>query len=194
MKRTKLAFLSTLAFPALLALAGDAPPSAPGMPPMPKPGKQHELIAAWAGTWDGVVKTWMAPGQPPMESKGVMVSKMMGGFWLNGDWTGEFMQQPFLGHELCGYHVNEKKYICYWADSSADFSMVMRGALSKDGHRIVSTGRGPGMDGKTMHNWRSIYDFTNPDQHIYTMLIQGTQGKMKGKWIKVMEITYTRRK
>jgi hypothetical protein len=72
--------------------------------------------------------------------------------------------------------------------------MVMRGTLRKDGHAIVSTGRGPGMDGKTMQNWRTTYDFTNADQHVYTMWIQGIRGKAKGKWIKVMEITYTRRK
>ena len=46
----------------------------PQMPPMPKPGPEHEILKMDAGTWDASVEFIAEPGAPPMKSKGVEVN------------------------------------------------------------------------------------------------------------------------
>lgn len=58
----------SLALPlGVLFLAGTVSAQAPALP---KPGPEHQLFQQDAGTWDATVETWMAPGAPPLVSKG----------------------------------------------------------------------------------------------------------------------------
>src|SRR5262245_22821058 len=85
-----------------------------GPPPIPKPTKEHELLKEREGTWDCAVKSFMEPGKPPSESKGVEVNRMLGGLWLISDFKGDMMGQPFLGHGVTGYDPKKKKYTGVW--------------------------------------------------------------------------------
>src|SRR5947207_9097364 len=73
-------------------------------PPMPKPGKEHELLKQFAGKWEVTGKFFMDPAQPPMEIKGSETVKMdLGDFWLLGHFKGEFLGKPFEGRSVMGY-------------------------------------------------------------------------------------------
>jgi hypothetical protein len=62
------------------------------------PGLEHQKLAARSGTWDLDMKMWMAPGMPPMESKGEAVCEMvLGGRFLREVVKSEFMGSPFEG-------------------------------------------------------------------------------------------------
>src|SRR5262245_43634678 len=96
----------------------EAPAAAPqGMPPLPKPGPEHELLKQSLGTWNASVESWMAPGAPPSVSKGTETNVLTGGgMWLVTDFKSEFMSMPFTGHGVMGYDPGKKKYVSTWVD------------------------------------------------------------------------------
>ena len=53
-------------------------------PAQPKPGPEHAILKEQAGAWDATVESFMAPGQPPLLSKGAETGTMVGGqlAWL----------------------------------------------------------------------------------------------------------------
>src|SRR5437016_6157326 len=84
-------------------------------PPMPKPGKEHELLKQFEGKWDITGKFFMAPDAPPMDIKGTETCKVeMNGFWLRGHFKGEFLGKPFEGRSILGYSPAKKKYVGSW--------------------------------------------------------------------------------
>ena len=75
------------------ALVAPASAGAQQMPPVPKPGPEHELFKNDAGTWDAVVEMTMAPGAPPVKSTGVETSVLgCGGLCLITDFNGKMIQ------------------------------------------------------------------------------------------------------
>src|SRR5436309_15335270 len=122
MRFTRLPFLTLVATlvasPALRA-------QAPGAPPMPKPGPEHELFKQDAGTWDATVEAWMAPGAPPTTSKAVETNVLgCGGLCLVTEFKGDFGGTPFEGHGTSAYDSAKKKYVGSWTDSMSTGLMI----------------------------------------------------------------------
>ena len=106
MKLMRLALAVTLG---VTVLAGRAA-AQQGMP-MPKPGPEHMVFKQDEGTWDAVVEMFMAPGAPPMTSKGVETSVVgCGGLCLITDFKGEMGPgQPFSGHGTSAWDPAKKE-------------------------------------------------------------------------------------
>src|SRR5438270_2442423 len=59
------------------------------------PGKEHQLMASWNGTWSGDATMWMQPGAPPLKTTLTSVNKMaLGGRYQLSDEKGQFMGTP----------------------------------------------------------------------------------------------------
>ena len=97
--------------------AKPAAAAAPAAPVLPKPGPEHAALKPQAGEWDATVESFMAPGQPPLLSKGTETGTMIGDFWLVSDFKSDMMGQPFTGHGTLGYDPAKKKYVSTWIDS-----------------------------------------------------------------------------
>jgi hypothetical protein len=88
---------------------------------MPKPTKQHEKLAALAGTWTGEETMFPAPWDPVGgTAQGTLKYKMdLDGFAL----VQEYVQKKkgakgsFKGRGIIGYCSQEKKYLWHWADT-----------------------------------------------------------------------------
>src|SRR5262245_48957108 len=97
-------------FVAGLALADNktapaaASPSADAMKKMEQaiaPSTAHKALEPFIGEWKAEVKAWMAPGQPPTESKGTAKATwILDGRYVQEEFTGDFMGQPFRGMSL----------------------------------------------------------------------------------------------
>ena len=153
------------------------------------PGENHKLLEAWVGTWKADIKMWMAPGAEPMLSKGTAVFKMIyGGRYLQGEFTGDWMGQPFTGMELMGYDNVQKKFIGFWIDNGSTWFMTSVGTVDKDKKtfRMSGTMLDP-MTGKpkTEH---SVATFETPDKVVDQAFEPGPDGKE----FKMMEIVYMR--
>lgn len=158
-----------------------------------QPGPEHKLLESEAGTWDATMKFWMGPDAPPEEAQGVETNTMLGGLWLVSDFKGEFGGQPFLGHGQNGYDVAKQKYVGTWIDSMSPSIMSMEGTYDPAAKSLTMTGKMfDQMAGKEV-DVRTVTVHKSADQRVFTMYVPGPSGE-KGKDVKMMEITYIRRK
>jgi hypothetical protein len=177
------------------ALAGAAPGSeagqAPsGMPPMPKPGPEHEVLKRDVGTWDATVEMFMAPGSPPATSKGVETNTLgCGGLCLITDFKGEMMPgQSFEGHGVAAYDSGKKKYVGTWTDSMSTGIMTSEATFDSAANTMTGYMEGPDMTGK-ITKMKSVVEYKGADTRVFTMYSPGPDGKD----VAGMRITYKRR-
>jgi hypothetical protein len=173
--------LSSLSF--LLAVL---PLSAQDAPP--KPGAEHQKLAAQAGTWDAVMSMTGEDGKA-VESKGTSVMKVAClGLWVVEDFSmPEFMGAPFQGHGVTGYDTKKGKCVGTWFDSMTTTYMTLEGGFDKTGKVLTMTGMGPGPAGEELKH-RFVTTFHSADKHVLEMFVSGN-----GTEQKMMTITYTRR-
>jgi hypothetical protein len=183
------------AIPAAAQDASKKKPEAPaaaaqGMPPLPKPGPEHELLKQSLGNWNASVESWMAPGQPPAVSKGTETNVLTGGgLWLVTDFKSEFMSAPFTGHGVMGYDPAKKKYVSTWVDSMT--SSLVLGEATYDPAGKVFTGwmEGPNATGK-VEKMNTTTELKADGSRVFTIY-----GKdQSGKETPALRITYTRQK
>jgi len=189
--------LST-ALAALPAAAQDASkkkPEAPaaaaqGMPPLPKPGPEHELLKQSLGTWNATVEAWMAPGAPPAVSKGTETNVLTaGGMWLVTDFKGQFMTAPFTGHGVMGYDPGKKKYVSTWVDSMSPGLALGEATYDPTGKVLTGWMEGPDMTGK-VEKMKTTTELKADGSRVFTIF-----GKdQSGKEAPTLRITYTRQK
>lgn len=87
--------------------------------PMPRPGAEHQKLAALAGKWSGDEIMHPGPMGPGGKASGRSDSRMStDGFYLITDYQQECSGKPtFHGHGVIGYDTFGKRYLWYWVDS-----------------------------------------------------------------------------
>ena len=161
------------------------------MPPEMAPGEHHARLAKMAGMWNCAVKSWMAPGMPPEESKATAEMKMiMDGRFLQETFKGDMMGQPFTGMNILGYNGFTKKHTSVWIDSATTETTMMQGTCSEDGKVCTLEGEMTNPMTKQQMKSRIIVTHINDDQMKMEMFMPGPDGKD----MKSMEIMYTRAK
>ncbi|MDF0668474.1 MAG: DUF1579 domain-containing protein [Nitrospira sp.] len=153
------------------------------------PGEPHKQLASLAGSWTTTTKEWMEPGKPPMESSGTVEMKsVLDGRFLQQEFTGSMMGQPYSGIGTTGYDNLRKKYVSTWMDSMGTGIFVMEGTASSDGKTITLRGSHPEPGGGHMTH-RAVWKLVDQNSQIFEMY-----GAHKGeKEMKEMEITYARK-
>ena len=155
-----------------------------------KPGKFHEKLDPMAGEFDFTIKFWMDPSAAPMESKGTSTTKwIMGKRFLEQTVKADFAGMPFEGKGLTGYDNLEQKYVYSWVDNMTTGLMTGKGTPDKSGKVItyVSEFMDP-MTGKRVKE-KDVSTIIDNDHH------KSEFYRINGdKEVKVMEITYTRKK
>ena len=154
-----------------------------------KPGEPHSLLANLAGSWDTKTKEWMESGKPPMESAGtVEIKSVLGGRFIQEDYTGNMMGQPFFGLSMTGYDNLQKRYVTAWMSTMGTGMFIMEGTASADGKTITLTGKHPEPGGGFMTH-RAIWKIVDNNNQTFDMY-----GAHHGqKEMKNMEIVYMRK-
>ncbi len=153
------------------------------------PGEPHKQLVSLAGSWTTKTKSWMEPGKPPTESTGSAEMKMLlDGRFLQQEFSGEMMGQPFSGIGIDAYDNLRKKYVTAWIDTMGTGIFIMEGTASADGKTITMKGQHPEIGGGQMMH-RAIWKIV--DSNTQTFDMYGTHHG--GKEMKMMEITYTRK-
>jgi hypothetical protein len=177
------------------AAAQEKKPAAPaasqpqGMPPLPKPGPEHEILKVQEGTWDATVEMWEKAGTPPMTSKGVETNTLLAGLWLVTDFKGDVMGMPFLGHGILGFDAVKKKYVSTWVDSMSIGPSLGEATYDPATKSLTGWMEGPDMSGKVT-KMKEVSELKDPDTRVFTMYASGPDGKE----FPGMRITYKRRK
>ena len=162
---------------------------APGEMQAPKPGKEHEMLKARAGTWDATVKMIGMP-EAGGDSKGTSVMTMVGDFWIAEEFTATLMGAPFKGRGFTGYDPNKKKWVGTWIDSMTTYLTVMEGT-AEGPNKIVYNFEAPSQaNPATLTKHRLVCEAKDNDHFSLSFFETGTDGKEKEN----MQIQYARRK
>ena len=182
MKRT-IVTVSALALAAGLTWA--AVRAQEGMPPMPKPQKEHEFLNQFVGTWDSTMKMRMTADQPWMETKGSDTYSMLGGFWLVYESKGDMMGMPFKGLGATGYDPYKKKYVSTWVDNMGPCLSVGEGTLDATGKVLTTTVSGTDCETGKPCTFRIVQELKDNDTCTFSFFMTGKDGKefegMKGE-------------
>jgi hypothetical protein len=165
-------------FALLAVLAAAVPPAAlaQDMPPMPKPGPEHQLLKEDEGSWAATVEIF-APGAPgPMTSQGTEVNRIgCGGLCLISDFKSEIMGTPFEGHGMTIYDPAKKKYIGTWSDSMSTGLLLGESTYDPATKTVTGWMEGPGMDGKPTKS-KSVVEYKGGSR-VMNMYTIGSDGK-----------------
>jgi hypothetical protein len=191
---------ATTAAALLLALPVFVRAQAPEMTPEQKaemeaytkagtPGAPHKALAATAGTYEAKVKSWQAPGAPPMEETGSATRAMaLDGRVMVEDFKGSMMGMPFTGHGMTGYDNVSGKYWSTWNDSMSTGLMVSQGTCdAQNACSFKGSWNDPIKKGPV--STRMTSRWTSPTVEVFEMYGPGKDGKE----FKMMEITYTKK-
>ena len=163
-----------------------------------QPGAQHKLLAELVGTWDYTTKMWMAPGAPPMETKGKAVREaVLGGRYFIAHASGP-MEMPgadgkmqnfeFKGMSVDGYDNVKQKFVSTWIDNMGTGIMISEGTYDPASKTFTYHGTMemvPGMKSEM----RETIKVVDADHHTFSFY------EMRGgKEALTMELNYTRRK
>ncbi|CAN5392488.1 hypothetical protein BH09PLA1_BH09PLA1_04030 [soil metagenome] len=156
------------------------------------PGPEHKEMMKSAGDWDAQVKFLdMATGKWSEPTKGTMhMEPIMDGRYMQMTFEGSMMMNgqtmPFKGMGIMGYDNMKKKYFSTWIDSMS--TMMMKSEGTKSGDTLTLMGSMPdGMGGES--KTREVMKHADADHMSYEMYCD-----MMGKEMKMMEISYTRKK
>jgi hypothetical protein len=198
MTRTRASILLTagalLFVPITLPLelrALEEPVATQEMPPVLKPGPEHELFKMDEGTWDATVEMTPGPGAAPITSKGVETNTIgCGGLCLISDFKGEMGPgQAFHGHGTATYDPAKKKYVSSWTDSMSRGLMMSESTWDRATNSTTGYIEGPDMTGKVTKS-KAVVEYKDANTRVFTMYSPGPDGKD----VSGFKITYVRRK
>ena len=161
------------------------------MPPMPEPTKEHQWLNQLAGEWETEAEIFMEPGKPPMKVKGAESSKMVGGFWYVGNVKSTVMEHPMSAVLTLGYDPEKKRYVGTWVDSMMPHLWTYVGKVDATGKMLTLEAEGPcpGMPGK-ISKFKETIEIKDKDNRLFTSNMQMDDGS----WMKIMNVTYRRKK
>jgi hypothetical protein len=154
-------------------------------------GPEHARLKSLVGTWDVEATFWMADGEQSGTSKATTEFRsVLADHWLQLDFKGDMMGQPFHGWGFLGYNNSLKKYQSVWFDSWGTGVMSGEGTADKDGKTITLVARDTEVRKNKVIIGKDIWRFESDKKLVYEMWRPSPRG---GKLWKAMEIVYTRK-
>jgi len=155
----------------------------------PTPQKEHALLKAFEGEWDGTCTQTPDPNKPAVESKFRETSKMsLGGFWLITEFKGEMEGKTVEGHGVMGYDPLKRKYVTTWVDSMWPHLFVAEGDADASGKRLTFMGEMIDPATQKPVKEKLVFDLGESDARTLVFYKIGSDGKET----KAGEVRYTR--
>jgi hypothetical protein len=154
------------------------------------PGAPHRALASTVGKYDLKIKSWHAPGAPPMEDPGTATrSMLLGGRVLLEEVSSSMHGMAYTGQGLMGFDNVTGKYWSTWNDSMSTGILVTEGTCDAEMTACTFTGGWNDPITKGPVRARMTIRWTSPTTEIFEMYGPGKDGKE----MKMMEITYTKK-
>src|SRR5436190_3107654 len=153
------------------------------------PGPAHKALEAFVGNWKAEVKCWHEPGGAPQVSQGTAkTSWILAGHFLEEEFHGEMMGQPFTGRSLLGYDNTKQKFNSVWM-SDMQTSIFTSEGRGESGNKVITLeGKADcAATGRKDVPMKQVFRVISPDKHTFEMF-----DVSKGENARTMEITYTR--
>ena len=152
---------------------------------------EHEVLTTMLGTWDCTTKFWMG-GPEPIVGKGTSTGESLldGRFVTQHFVMPEFMGGAYEGIGTFGYDKQKGKFVSTWLDTMSTGMNPMEGTWDEDTQTMTWTGTSISPMGKSkMKNIVKVIDEDNSFMEFWE-----ASDKTDGEFVKIGEITYTRRK
>ncbi|MBI2386472.1 MAG: DUF1579 domain-containing protein [Elusimicrobia bacterium] len=155
------------------------------------PGRHHERLADFAGTWDIHARFWRQPETAPHESAGTAELRLiLGGRFLEQRQEGRHLGKPTSGVGYVGFDNTKGRYVSLWLDDLSTAIMRTEGPPDPSGKAIRTRGTiDDAASGKPLRI-EEVMTLVGPDRFTYEAWI----GPPEGKLVRVMEIVYSRRR
>jgi hypothetical protein len=157
----------------------------------PAPQKEHEWLKQLVGEWETEAEMIVAPGQPPVTSKGTENIRSLGGFWSVAEMTTECQGVTVNGVMTIGYNPEKKKYVGTWVCSMDNKLWHYEGTLDATGTVLTLETEGPSIIAPgTTAKMRDVIEIKDKDHKVFTSFIQMEDGK----WVSFMTMNSRRKK
>jgi hypothetical protein len=157
------------------------------------PGEHHKALEHFVGKWDTVCKVWMeGPDKPASETKGTSEIKwILGGRYTLEELKSEMLGMPHSGMGITGYDNFKKQYVSFWIDNMSTAMFNTLGTFDASGKVLTSLGKmDEPMTGEKDKTVKYVVQIVGKDKHIFSVYdLVGSPNE-----VKVVEITYTRKK
>ncbi len=155
------------------------------------PGEEHKALEAMVGSWNTKVLMWNAPDQPEpgVSSGSAEMQLILGGRYVEQQYSGTFMGMPFEGRGFTGYDKVAGHYFSVWMDNFSTGIMIDAGTYDAEAKEFRNKGSyNDPMSGQKAET-RSVTHIAGPDRFVTEMFGPGPDGNE----FKMMEIIYTRK-
>ncbi|HEX6962094.1 MAG TPA: DUF1579 domain-containing protein [Lacipirellula sp.] len=158
-------------------------------PEMPKPVKEHALLAQFAGEWKMRAETIPAPGEEPIVCEGKETARLLGGFFLVAEGEGDMMGEPMSSILTIGYDPEKKKYVGTFVCSAGAELWQYDGQMDSSGKKLTLSTEGPSMmDPSKRMKYRESLELKDKDHKVFTSEMEVAPGK----WQPIVRMTYER--
>jgi hypothetical protein len=159
---------------------------------MATPGKYHQMLAKDVGSWVITTKSWMEPGKEPESTTGSAEFKMIfGGRFLQGDYKGMMMGQPFEGFGITGYDNYKEEFVSLWLDTMGTAIYELKGKCEGADCKATNySGEWDDCMTKSKMKVRAVQTVVDETTRKYEMFMVGKDGKE----FKSMEMVYKKKK
>ena len=155
------------------------------------PGKEHQMMTSWNGTWLGDVSMWEGPNAQPAKSAITSVNRMvLGGRYQLSEEKGQFMGMSFEGRGTLAYDNIKRKFISTWIDNMGTGLITLEGPWDEGNKSMDLKGKEINPQTGDEMTVRQVFRVIDNDRQIIQMFQPGPDGKE----FKSMEILLTRRK
>lgn len=153
------------------------------------PGEMHEYLGWHVGDWTSQNTMWLAPGMEPIKSEGKASFEMiLGGRYLQGTFTGDFMGMPMEGRSLQAYDNALGVFKSLWIDNFGTGFMQATGKYDKETKTYNADGVYVDPMTKSEKNFRETFHHQDDDTIVMEMFSKNEDGSE----FKNMEIVFTR--
>lgn len=153
------------------------------------PGKSHTNLKPLVGKWKTKVTWWMDPDSAPEVTSGKATRTwVLGSRFVEENYTGKSMGQPFSGRGLYGYDNVGKRYVSTWTDTMTTGIMKSTGSYNMSANTLSWNGQYQDPITGQLRNTRSTTRIIDNNKHIFEMYDTDPEGRE----YRALEIIYTR--
>lgn len=156
-----------------------------------EPQKEHAWLQKLVGEWFYEGEAVMAPGLPPMTSRGTECVSPVGDLWVVGNGQGECPGGgPATTVLTIGFDPRTGRFVGTWIGSMMSHLWVYDGSLDADGTVLTLEAEGPAFTGDgRMAKYRDITELKSADHRVLTSEVLGDDGQ----WTRFMTAHYRRK-
>ncbi|RYD18627.1 MAG: DUF1579 domain-containing protein [Verrucomicrobiaceae bacterium] len=144
---------------------------------LPPPVAQHEWLRKFVGEWTTEAEILFDPAAPPMKSTGRDSVRMLGGFWLLSETTGDSTEMPYSSVLSVGYDPEKGKYIGTWMDSMMPRYWSYEGTANEAGNKLTLETKGPcPKEPGKIRTFHEALELTDADHKVFTSSILNDDG------------------